>query len=123
MANDNEQALAGRQQPFTLYAANERIYALNADRKLIDLGALERTDSGAFRYMLDGNHETGEGFFTEEAALRDIAGRIRFLWLDGQFTAVADAREGGEVNLDGATQLDIVLDELKPGERMYDATV
>ena len=123
MPNDNEQALVGRQQPFTLYAAGGRIYARNADQKLIDLGALERMDSGGFRYLLDGNHELGEGFFTEEAALRDIAGKIRFLWLDGQFTAVADAREGGDVNLDGATQVDILLDELKPGERMYDATV
>ena len=123
MANENEQALVGRQQPFTLYAAAGRIYALNTDRKLIDLGAIERMDSGGFRYMLDGNHETGEGFMTEEATLRDIAGRIRFLWLDGQFTAVADARDGGDVNLEGATNLDIVLDELKPGERMYDATV
>ena len=123
MANDNEQALAGRQQPFTLYAARGRVYALNTDRKLIDLGAMERMDSGSFRYMLDGNHETAEGFKTEEAALRDIAGKIRFLWLDGQFTAVADARDGGDVDLEGATNLDIVLDELKPGERMYDATV
>jgi hypothetical protein len=39
----------------------------------------------------------------------------------GQFTALADARAG--VNLEGATRLDIVLDELEPGERMYDATV
>ena len=121
MAHDNDTP-AGRQQPFTLYAAGGRVYALNIDQKLIDLGALERTDSGAFRYVLDGNHESGEAF-TEEAALGEIAGHMRFLWLDGQFTAVADARDGGDVNLEGATRLDLVLDELPPGERMFDATV
>jgi hypothetical protein len=125
MANENDtrQTPTTRQQPFTLYAANGRIYAQNIAQKVIDLGALERMDSGGFRYMLDGNHETGEGFFTEETALQEIADKMRFLWLDGQFTAVADAREGGELNLQGATRLDITLDELKPGERMYDATV
>lgn len=125
MANDNDtsQTPTTRQQPFTLYATNGRIYAQNIDQKVIDLGALEREDSGAFRYVLDGNHATGEGFFTEETALRDIADKVRFLWLDGQFTAVADAREGGDFDLQGATRLDITLDELKPGEPVVDATV
>lgn len=125
MASDNDiqQTPTGRQQPFTLYAAQGRIYAQNIDQKVIDLGALERTDSGGFRYVLDGNRETGDGFFTEGTALRDVADKMRFLWLDGQFTAVADARDGGELNLQGATRLDITLDELKPGEPVVDATV
>ena len=120
---DRGQAPAARQQPFTLYAAQGRVYARNRDQKVIDLGALARDDAGAFSYLLDGNKQSGKGFFTEEEALRDVAGKLRFLWLDGQFTAVADARDDPALNLDGATQLDIVLDELKPGERMYDATV
>lgn len=111
-----------RNQAFTLYAANGRVYVRNVDQKIIDLGELTRED-GAFRYLLDGNKQAGTGFFTEEAALRDIAGNIRFVWLDGQFTAVADARDGGSLNLDGATQFDFTLDELAPGERAYDATV
>jgi hypothetical protein len=110
-----------RPQPFTLYAAGGRIYATNRDQKLIDLGALTRDESGAFSWLLDGNQQRGSGFFTEETALGDLAGKLQFLWLDGQFTAVADARDG--VNLQGATRLDIVLDELAPGERAYDATV
>ncbi|MDB5955071.1 hypothetical protein [Ramlibacter sp.] len=109
-----------RPQPFTLYAAGGRVYASNSDQKVIDLGELARDDSGAFAWLLDGNQQRGSGF-TEEAALGDLAQRLRFLWLDGQFTALADARAG--VNLEGATRLDIVLDELEPGERMYDATV
>jgi hypothetical protein len=111
-----------RRQPFTLYAAGGRVYARNVDQKVIDLGEL-RPDNGKWRYRLDGNQDAGHGFFTADEALREIAGKLRFLWLDGQFTAVADARDGGTLNLDRAIQLEIVLDELPPGERMYDATV
>jgi hypothetical protein len=111
-----------RQQPFTLYAADGRVYARNVDQKVIDLGEL-RQDGGAWLYRLDGNQQTGQGFFTAEEALRDIGSHVRFLWLDGQFTAVADAREGGTLDLDGVPQLEITLDELKPGEPIVDATV
>lgn len=124
MAQDNDRGVtaAMKQQPFTLLAANGRVYARNSDQKVIDLGALQREDV-AFRYVLDGNGQSGSGFFTEEEALGDIAAHLRFLWLDGQFTAVADAKEDPALNLEGAVRLDIALDELPPGERMYDATV
>lgn len=119
--NDNGNRTPVRPQPFTLYAARGRLYAANSDQKLIDLGPLARDDNGAFGWTLDGNQQSGTGFFTEEAALADVAEKLRYLWLDGQFTAVADARAG--VDLTGASRLDIVLDELAPGERAYDATV
>jgi hypothetical protein len=111
-----------RQQPFTLYAAAGRVYARNLDQKVIDLGEL-RQGGGTWCYRLDGNQQTGQGFLTCGEALREIGRSLHFLWLDGQFTAVADAREGGALNLDGATELEIVLDELKPGEPIVDATV
>lgn len=111
-----------RELPFTLYAAHGRVYARNRDQKIIDLGALKR-DDGVFRYQLDGNQQAGRGFASAVDALRDIASHLRFLWLDGQFTALADAREDPDLDLDGAAQLDIVLDELAPGERMNDAAV
>ena len=98
------------------------MYARNLDQKVIDLGEL-RQDGSSWCFRLDGNQQTGGGFFTAEEALREIGRGMRFLWLDGQFTAVADAREGGDLDLDGAAQVEIVLDELKPGERMVDATV
>ena len=125
MAHEDDRAAAPaprRQQPFTLYAAGGRVYARNTDQKVIDLGAL-RQDGGSWCYLLDGNKESGRGFFTAEEALRDLSRHLRFLWLDGQFTAVADAREGGSLNLDGAPEIEILLDELEPGERMFDATV
>jgi hypothetical protein len=112
-----------RRLPFTFYAAaNGRIYARNVDQKVIDLGALTREPAGV-GYCLDGNHATGQGLRYEEAALRDIAARVRFLWLDGQFTAVADARESPDLNLEGATEVDATIDELKPDEKIVDATV
>lgn len=122
MAQENERGDAPRRQPYTLLAAQGRVYARNTAQKVIDLGALARRDGGAFCYLLDGNKETGEGFSTEAEALRDIARHLRFLWLDGQFTAVGDAREG-DLDLSEAVQLDIELDELGPGEPAVDATV
>jgi hypothetical protein len=123
MASDKIQdEAAARQQHFTFYAANGRIYARNVAQKVIDLGAISRGDGG-FAYELDGNHRSAGGFKAEQEALRDIAKHVRYLWLDGQFTAVADARDNPGLNLDGAAQLDVMLDELPPGERIYDATV
>jgi hypothetical protein len=107
---------------YTLLAANGRVYARNVDQKVIDLGALSQQD-GAWCYLLDGNKEAGSGLFTEEGALREIASHLRFLWLDGQFTAVADAREAADFDISGAKSLEITLDELQPGEPMQDATV
>ena len=110
-----------RPQPFTLFAANGRIYATNVDQKLIDLGSISRYDQG-WSWCLDGNQQRGEGQLTEEAALRDLSRQISFLFLDGQFTANANLRQT-DVSLAGATRLDIVLDELAPGERIEDANV
>jgi hypothetical protein len=124
MASDQQQraALAGRQQPFTFYAAQGRIYVRNVDQKVIDLGALTRDDAG-LAYVLDGNDLSGRGFRSEKEALRHVATHVRYLWLDGQFTAVADARDNPELDLDGAPELQVTLDELPPGERIFDATV
>lgn len=107
-------------QLFTLYAAHGRIYCSNVDQKLVDLGALTRRDDG-LSYLLDGNQLTGYGLPGQEEALRQVAERIDFLWLDGQFTALADVR--GQVNLEGATRIDVALHVPQPGERMQDAGV
>jgi hypothetical protein len=123
MADQDTPTRAPVRQPFVLYAAQGRIYVRNRTQKVIDLGALTRDKSGAFRYALDGNHQSEDGFAGEEEALNAIARSIRFLWLDGQFTAVADARDNPALNLDGATRVTIELDELPPGEREFDATV
>lgn len=113
---------ARRQQPFTLYAASGRVYATNVAQKLVDLGALWRDDAG-FHYLLDGNKMEGHGLITAQAALRDIAQRVSFLYLDGQFTALADLRGTDGLALGEAVRLDITLDELAPGERIENANV
>jgi hypothetical protein len=114
---------ASPRQSFTFYAAGGRVYASNADQKLIDLGVLVDED-GRWRYQLDGNQQAGDGFPTPEAALRHIADHTRFLYLDGQFTALADLREGdAPVHLDGGARIDVMIDELQRVEPMEDASV
>jgi hypothetical protein len=115
---------ASPRQAFTFYAADGRVYASNVDQKLIDLGSLTRQEDGRFRYLLDGDKRVEHGLPTAEAALRHIADHIGFLYLDGQFTALADLREGGaRVHLDGAARIDVVMDVLPSGERVEDASV
>lgn len=114
---------ASPRQSFTFYAAGGRVYASNVDQKLIDLGVLAQEVQG-WRYRLDGNGQDGEHFATPEAALRHIADHTRFLYLDGQFTALADLREGdAPVHLDGAARIDVMIDELQRGEPMEDASL
>ncbi|MFL6691995.1 MAG: hypothetical protein ACJ8GO_03460 [Ramlibacter sp.] len=105
---------------FTFLAARGRLYARNLDMKIIDLGPLARADDGQWHWCLDGNGLTGSAP-DAEAAMRDAAQRMGFLFLDGQFTAVAEV--GPTTHFDGAQAVDLVLDELQPGERMEDARV
>lgn len=119
---DEQRHPGPRKQPYTLYAARGRLYARNAAGPVIDLGELAPQDGG-WHYRLDGNQLAGQGFATPEQALRDIAARLHFLWLDGQFTSLPDVRQSAGVDFSQAVQLDIELDELGPGERMEDARV
>ena len=111
-----------RKQPYTLYAAKGRLYARNAAGPVIDLGQVER-EGATWSWQLDGNELRGQGFANEQAALRDVAKHLRFLWLDGQFTALPDVRQTAGVDFGSAAQLDIDLDELAPGEPVTDASV
>jgi hypothetical protein len=114
---------ASPRQAFTFYAADGRVYVSNADQKLIDLGELTQGEGG-FGYVLDGNQATAQGLPSAEAALRHIADNIRYLYLDGQFTALADLREEGTpVHLDKAARIDVMMDVLQRGEPMEDASV
>lgn len=114
---------ASPRQAFTFYAAGGRVYVSNLQQKLIDLGALTEQDGG-FSYVLDSNRQSAAGLPSAEAALRHIADHIRFLYLDGQFTALADLREDDTpVHLDGAPRIDVMIDVLQHGEPMEDASV
>lgn len=124
MAEDRRPAPenARTHQAFSLYAANGRVYASNIEQKLIDLGELAQ-QPGGWAWLLDGNKLAGAGLPSAVDALRDIVKQMSFLYLDGQFTALADVRQDASVHLDGAQQLDIVVDELQPHERMEDTRV
>ena len=119
---DTTQEPASPRSAFTFYAAGGRVYASNVAQKLIDLGALAQQADG-WCYLLDGSKQTGQGLPSAEAALRHIADHVPFLYLDGQFTALANLRDTGHVNLEGAARIDAMIDELQSGERAEDATV
>lgn len=108
---------------FTFYAADGRLHARNPESKVIDLGTLARQADGSWRWCLDGNQLAGENLPSPEAAMRDAAQRMGFLYLDGQFTAVGDERESPALDLSQAPQVTIELDELAPDQRMEDARV
>lgn len=122
MAQQEPSEPAAPRSRFTFHAAQGRLYARNEDGKVIDLGQLAPQPDGSWHYLLDGNKLAG-GAATPQAAMADAAERMGFLYLDGQFTAVADARELSSLNLDNAPAIELMLDELKAGERMQDARV
>lgn len=55
--------------------------------------------------------------------MADAAQRMGFLYLDGQFTAVADARELPGFDLSDAPAIELMVDELPARERAEDARV
>jgi hypothetical protein len=122
MVSQKESDTSPTRQTFILYAAGGRIFATNVRQKLIDLGSLTQ-QNGSFSYELDGDHESGQGFKSEDQALRDISEKISFLYLDGQFTAVADTRGPEGPDLAGVAQLEITLDELGEGEPAINISV
>lgn len=122
MAQQDRTQPAAPRARFTFHAAQDRLYARNQDGKVVDLGKLVRQPDGSWHYQLDGNKLAG-GAPSPEAAMADAAQRMGFLYLDGQFTAVADARELPEFDLSQAPAIELVVDELPSRERMEDARV
>ena len=122
MAQQDRNEPAAPRARFTFHAAQGRLYARNEEGKLVDLGQLAPQPDGSWHYLLDGNQLAG-GAATPQAAMADAASRMGFLYLDGQFTAVADARDQPELHLADAPAIELTLDELPAGERMEDARV
>lgn len=122
MAQANEQPTRTTTS-FRFYAAGERLYARNIEGKVVDLGRLARHADGSWHYVLDGNKLAGGGTPTPETAMADAARRMGFLYLDGQFTALEDARSHPDLDLSQAPAVEVAMDELQRGERMEDARV
>lgn len=97
-------------QTFTLFTTQGRVYASNVRHKVIDLGWLREQGDG-FAYELDGNHTSGHGLATVEAALQNIGEGLTFIFLDGQFTAVRDLGDRIGPHLAEA-HLQVILDPL-----------
>lgn len=115
---------AGMGASFTLYAAGGRVYASNVRDKVVDLGLLEERGSGGYRYQLDGDDAIASaGFATAEDALVHLAHAITFLFLDGQFTALADVGGPSRPDLLSATQIHVVLDRRGHAEPTIEADV
>jgi hypothetical protein len=108
---------------FTFHAANDRLYARNAAGKLVDLGRLAQQADGSWHYLLDGNQLTGGGKPSAESAMAEAAERMGFLYLDGQFTAVADSRDDPALDLSQAPAIELQIEEVQARERMEDARV
>ena len=121
-SNTTDRSADVTRRPFTLYATEGRVYVSNVRNKLVDLGSIEQAPGG-IGYVLDGEGPAGTGFGDIAAALGDIARRVSFLYLDGQFTAQADLRESMADRLDGSAQLHFDVDELGPGEPATDPDV
>jgi len=100
-------------QRFTLYLQKDRLFARNEDGTLIELGVVEGK-AGALRYALDGERISAQDLADADALLADLEGRIDFLFLDGQFTALPDVSES--TDLAGAGQRDITLAEFDADE-------
>jgi hypothetical protein len=94
---------------YTLYIANTRIYARNADNKLIDLGQATE-QAGSFSWMLDGDESLrGRHLPNADAVMRKLEKKMSFVFLDGQFTSLPDLIHNGEVRVADAPRRAITL--------------
>lgn len=87
------------EQTYALYASHGRVYAENRDGKLIDIGSV-RKEGNLYRCRLDADGVLTEALESPERAMADIQQRIGFLYMDGQFTALPDARQQARLAAD-----------------------
>lgn len=104
-----------RSESFTLFAARGRVYARNVRGKVIDLGRLA-CEHGAWAAEIDGSHDRIAPQPSALAALDAVAERLTFLFLDGQFTALADLAGDGRPDLEQAPQRELALEPPGPAQ-------
>jgi hypothetical protein len=99
-------------RPFRLIATDARVLAQNAAGKLIDIGEISRGANGACTIRLDVDGiETGPQSDVR-AALEALVPLLTFDYLDGLFTAEADAHFDGL--LDALPHVAFTLPEALP---------
>ncbi|MGI4856154.1 MAG: hypothetical protein ACRYHA_04365 [Janthinobacterium lividum] len=103
-------------QTFTLLLSGPRIYARNAERKLIDLGEARhdgKEGKATWSYLLDVDAIAGSGFKTPAALLKDLSGKIDFAYLDSQFTSLPNHSPTDEgIDVRHAATLEVSYDEV-----------
>jgi hypothetical protein len=110
------------QQHYTVFIQNARIYARNVRRKTIDLGQADTGKDGSVSYRLDAGDFSGDGLADADAALRDLAGKLDFIYLDEQFTSLPDRAEFGETHdAKSVPHIVVTLDETDDGSSGADS--
>jgi hypothetical protein len=84
------------EQPFRLFAVEQRVLAQNVDGKVIDIGAME-TKNGEFCARLDVDEISVEPKRSAELALKALVGKLSFEYLDGLFTSERAAEVSGRL--------------------------
>ncbi|SAL03773.1 hypothetical protein [Caballeronia ptereochthonis] len=87
---------AGFERPFRLFAVEQRVLAQNVDGKVIDIGAME-SKNGQFCARVDSGDLATEPKRSAELALKALAGKLSFDYLDGLFTSERGAEVSGRL--------------------------
>jgi transposase InsO family protein len=100
-------------RPFRLFATEKRVLAQNAVGKLIDIGAIEHRHDGHCAIHLDVDAINTGPQPNPQSALRALVPKLNFDYLDGLFTAEANARFDGRLDMTDVTEFNV------GGERLY----
>ncbi len=79
-------------EEYAIYTSAGRIYVQEASGKVIDLGDLFET-AHIYGYRLDRGGIEGQGYADLGAALRDLASRLTFSYLDALFRSQPDVAD------------------------------
>ncbi|CBW76863.1 unnamed protein product (plasmid) [Mycetohabitans rhizoxinica HKI 454] len=90
-------------RPFRLFATEKRVLAQNAVGKLIDIGAIEHLHDGHCAIHLDVDAINTGPQPNPQSALRTLVPKLNFDYLDGLFTAEANARFDGRPDMTDVT--------------------
>ena len=101
--------------PYLLYSCQSRLLVENIDGHVVDIGGAELV-GGKLRWQLDGKEAKGTTENEAEEMLNDVARHLSFLFVDGQFTSLADVRGEYGDRLDNAPSREISLSELNDSD-------
>jgi hypothetical protein len=87
---------ASLERPFRLFAVEQRVLAQNVDGKVIDIGAMD-SKNGQFCACMDSGDLVTEPKRSAELALKALAGKLSFDYLDGLFTSEREAEVMGRL--------------------------